>query len=53
MQLYFIRHAQSANNLLHDQTGTWANMTDDPELTDTGSRACARARACPRACASS
>ncbi len=36
MQLYFIRHAQSVNNLLHDQTGTWANMTDDPELTDTG-----------------
>ncbi|HQZ23378.1 MAG TPA: histidine phosphatase family protein, partial [Thermoflexales bacterium] len=36
MQLYFIRHAQSANNLLFDLTGSWSNRVEDPELTELG-----------------
>lgn len=36
MQLYIIRHAQSVNNLLYDQTGSWDSRNEDPELTDTG-----------------
>lgn len=36
MQLYFIRHGQSANNALWDTTGASAGRSDDPELTDAG-----------------
>jgi 2,3-bisphosphoglycerate-dependent phosphoglycerate mutase len=36
MQLYFIRHAQSSNNLLYDLTGSSLGRSDDPELTPTG-----------------
>jgi len=36
MQLYFIRHGQSENNLLWDQTGSDAGRSSDPELTDVG-----------------
>jgi 2,3-bisphosphoglycerate-dependent phosphoglycerate mutase len=36
MQLYFIRHGQSANNLLWEQTGSDDGRSDDPELTDIG-----------------
>ncbi len=36
MQLYFIRHAQSANNKLYDETGNWNGRDSDPELTDLG-----------------
>ena len=38
MQLYFIRHAQSVNNAMYDQTGSWYARNEDPELTDTGRR---------------
>jgi 2,3-bisphosphoglycerate-dependent phosphoglycerate mutase len=38
MQLYFIRHAQSANNALWDRTGTNIGRSEDPELTETGRR---------------
>jgi len=36
MQFYFIRHAQSANNLLWDTTGTDRGRSDDPPITDLG-----------------
>jgi 2,3-bisphosphoglycerate-dependent phosphoglycerate mutase len=36
MQLYFIRHAQSANNKLYEETGAWNGRDTDPELTDLG-----------------
>jgi 2,3-bisphosphoglycerate-dependent phosphoglycerate mutase len=36
MQFYFIRHAQSANNLLWDTTGDSKGRSHDPELTPTG-----------------
>ncbi len=36
MQLYFIRHAQSANNYLWDQTRAAKGRSDDPELTEMG-----------------
>lgn len=36
MQLYFIRHAQSANNKLYDETGSWNGRDTDPELTEVG-----------------
>jgi 2,3-bisphosphoglycerate-dependent phosphoglycerate mutase len=36
MQLYFIRHGQSANNALYDRTGSWQGRSYDPELTDIG-----------------
>ncbi len=36
MQLYFIRHAQSANNKLYEETGTWNGRDSDPELTAMG-----------------
>jgi 2,3-bisphosphoglycerate-dependent phosphoglycerate mutase len=36
MQLYFIRHAQSANNKLYDDTGSWNGRDSDPELTELG-----------------
>ena len=38
MQLYFIRHAQSANNALWDRTGDNQGRSHDPELTDVGYR---------------
>jgi 2,3-bisphosphoglycerate-dependent phosphoglycerate mutase len=38
MQLYFIRHAQSSNNLLWDATGSSFGRSDDPELTKIGKR---------------
>ncbi len=36
MQLYFIRHAQSANNRLYEETGSWDGRDSDPELTELG-----------------
>ncbi len=36
MQLYFIRHAQSENNLLWDTNGSGAGRSEDPDLTTTG-----------------
>lgn len=38
MQFYFIRHAQSANNLLYDTTGASVGRSSDPELTPIGLR---------------
>ncbi|NMB68727.1 MAG: histidine phosphatase family protein [Chloroflexi bacterium] len=38
MQLFLIRHAQSANNLLWDQTGANKGRSHDPELTELGLR---------------
>jgi 2,3-bisphosphoglycerate-dependent phosphoglycerate mutase len=36
MQLYFIRHAQSANNKLYEETGSWDGRDSDPEITELG-----------------
>jgi 2,3-bisphosphoglycerate-dependent phosphoglycerate mutase len=36
MQLYFIRHAESANNRLYLDTGTSQGRSEDPELTPLG-----------------
>ena len=36
MQLYFIRHGQSENNLLYVQSGSNSGRSSDPELTQTG-----------------
>jgi 2,3-bisphosphoglycerate-dependent phosphoglycerate mutase len=36
MQFYFIRHGQSANNLLYATTGSDLGRDCDPELTDIG-----------------
>ncbi len=36
MQLYFIRHAQSQNNLLYDQNGSDNGRKPDPLLTEAG-----------------
>lgn len=36
MRLYFIRHGQSANNALWDQTGSSTGRSVDPELTGMG-----------------
>jgi 2,3-bisphosphoglycerate-dependent phosphoglycerate mutase len=36
MQLYFIRHAQSENNLLWHRTGSSIGRSEDPELTTVG-----------------
>lgn len=36
MQLYFIRHGQSANNLLWQRTGSSKERSSDPQLTETG-----------------
>ena len=36
MQLYFVRHGQSANNLLWDTSGSSKGRADDPELTPAG-----------------
>jgi len=38
MQLYFIRHGQSTNNVLFAQTGSSQGRGHDPELTCTGQR---------------
>ncbi len=42
MQLYFIRHAQSENNVLWDRTGSWQGRSADPELSEVGFRQAAR-----------
>lgn len=36
MQLYFIRHGQSTNNLLWERTGGSEGRSEDPELTAVG-----------------
>lgn len=36
MQLYFIRHGQSENNLLWEQTGSSHGRSQDPDLTPVG-----------------
>jgi 2,3-bisphosphoglycerate-dependent phosphoglycerate mutase len=36
MQLYFVRHAQSENNALWDQTGSNDGRNEDPKLTEIG-----------------
>jgi 2,3-bisphosphoglycerate-dependent phosphoglycerate mutase len=36
MRLYFIRHGQSENNLLWEETGSNHGRSDDPELTPAG-----------------
>lgn len=36
MQLYFIRHGQSANNALYDRNGPRGERVSDPELTELG-----------------
>ena len=38
MQFYFIRHAQSENNLLWQRTGSGEGRSVDPELTTVGRR---------------
>src|SRR5215213_7908064 len=38
MQLYFIRHGQSANNALWDNTGGSKGRSEDPELTEVSRR---------------
>jgi len=38
MQVYFIRHAQSVNNLLYEQSRGYEGRDPDPELTDYGRR---------------
>ena len=38
MQLYFVRHGQSANNALWSSTGSSAGRSHDPELTEVGWR---------------
>jgi 2,3-bisphosphoglycerate-dependent phosphoglycerate mutase len=38
VQLYFIRHGQSENNLLWQRTGASVGRSEDPELTPTGQR---------------
>jgi len=36
MRLYFIRHGQSENNALWDNTGSSSGRSEDPELTENG-----------------
>jgi len=36
MQFYFIRHAQSENNVLWERTGSSTGRSEDPELTEVG-----------------
>lgn len=36
MELYFVRHAQSANNALYAETGSTDGRHSDPPLTDAG-----------------
>ncbi len=38
MQLYFLRHGESANNLLYAETGSWNGRSEDPWLTERGER---------------
>ena len=38
MRLYFIRHGQSVNNLLWEETGSNRGRSTDPELTEMGHR---------------
>jgi len=38
MQIFFIRHAQSTNNALWNNTGNSVGRVEDPELTDLGWR---------------
>jgi 2,3-bisphosphoglycerate-dependent phosphoglycerate mutase len=38
VQFYFIRHGQSANNVLWDQTGSNNGRSEDAELTEVGRR---------------
>jgi 2,3-bisphosphoglycerate-dependent phosphoglycerate mutase len=38
MELYFIRHGQSENNLMYASTGASNGRSQDPELTETGRR---------------
>lgn len=38
MQFYFVRHAQSSNNLLWDTTQSSVGRSEDPELTDVGKK---------------
>jgi len=38
MQIYFIRHAQSTNNVLWEETGYNEGRHEDPEVTDLGRR---------------
>ncbi len=38
MQIYFIRHAQSTNNVLWEETGDSKGRHEDPEVTDLGRR---------------
>lgn len=38
MQLFFIRHGQSTNNLIYAQTGTYDGRSDDPELSELGTK---------------
>lgn len=38
MQLYFLRHGQSANNALWSATGSDSGRSEDPELTPLGRR---------------
>ena len=38
MQLYFIRHAQSTNNLLWERTSSDEGRHEDPELTELGKK---------------
>lgn len=36
MQLYYIRHGQSQNNLLYEKTGSSNGRSHDPQLTEAG-----------------
>ncbi len=38
MQLYFIRHGQSTNNVVYAETGSHVGRVPEPELTELGSR---------------
>ncbi len=38
MQIYFIRHAQSANNELYDRNGNDKGRHEDPDITEIGER---------------
>ncbi len=36
MQLFFFRHAESANNHLYATSGSWVGRSEDPEITPRG-----------------
>lgn len=38
MQIYYIRHGQSANNRLYAESGTYTGRSEDPLLTELGYR---------------